>query len=174
MTAEELFLQPVGRHEGPSLDFKAPPCEKAQRYDFIKDVLAMANTRREGPSHIVLGVLHKAESGVQLIGLDHQVDDIHYTGLLGVDIVHPMPALQVIPVTHHGRSFGILQISISPDGPFLPLKKLGDALDEGEWWVHRGTTNVRWRPAPGFCGTSTSSFAGTGGRVGKRRPLRMI
>ena len=143
MTAEALFLQLVGGHEGPSLDFKASHYENAQRYAFIKDVLAMANTPRAGSCHIVLGVLHKAESGAELVGLDRQVDDVHYVGLLGVDNVHPLPALRYIPVTHEGRAFGILQIGISPDGPFLPLRNLGDALREGEWWVRRGSTNVR-------------------------------
>src|SRR5206468_2704737 len=39
MTAEELFLQLVRAHEGPSLDFKASHYEKEQRYAFIEDIL---------------------------------------------------------------------------------------------------------------------------------------
>src|SRR5206468_1687430 len=100
---------------------------KEARHAFIKDVIAMANTPRATSAHILLGVKYKAGSNKkpELLGLTHQVDDTYYHGLLGVDCVHPLPTIQYIPVHHEGTDFGILEIAVSADGPFLPLKKLG-------------------------------------------------
>ena len=56
MTAEQLFQEQLTKAEGPTIDFKREHYEKAKRHEFIKDVLAMANTPREDAAWIVLGV----------------------------------------------------------------------------------------------------------------------
>jgi len=54
---ENEFRQLIARAEGETLDFKAEGYDlQNSRNAFIKDVLAMANTPRDCPAHIVLGV----------------------------------------------------------------------------------------------------------------------
>ena len=65
MTENEL-RQLMSRGEGETLDFKADGYDpQKSRNDFINDVLAMANTPRDRPAHIVCGVRWTPESGCE-------------------------------------------------------------------------------------------------------------
>jgi predicted HTH transcriptional regulator len=131
MTAEELFREQLKKVEGPTIDFKREHYEKAKRHEFIKDVLAMANTPREEAAYIVLGVDIRRATGVKdLVGLPQQEDDTYYVNLLGPDNVSPLPKIEYIPVSFDSKLFGILKIGVSEGGPFLPTKDL-EGLKQG-------------------------------------------
>jgi predicted HTH transcriptional regulator len=67
---ENEFRALIGRAEGETLDFKEDGYDlQNARNAFIKDVLAMANTPRERPAHVVLGVRWTAEAGSTVVGL---------------------------------------------------------------------------------------------------------
>ena len=77
MTPLELLLQLSQRSEGPTLDFKRTHYlrePKVKQYEFVKDIIAMANTRREGPAYIVLGIDYTPEIGATYAPLDQQVE----------------------------------------------------------------------------------------------------
>lgn len=81
--AKNEFQKLIGQSEGQTLDFKRKRYEvvdmNRERYGFVKDVLAMANTPRGTSAHIVLGVSWTPEAGSVVVGLDRQLGpvDIH-------------------------------------------------------------------------------------------------
>ena len=161
MTPEELFALQLRKPEGATIDFKRDHYDRAKRAEFIKDVLAMANTPREDAAYIVLGVLDDRETGTkELVGLDRQEDDSYYTDLLGTDNVSPLPKLEYIPVISNNLAFGLIKIGISSDGPFLPLKKLAEGSTRGS-----GGCDVvpkKFSPTPLRCGSVTSGLKVSG------------
>ncbi len=142
-TPETLLLELVKRAEGPTLDFKREHYDKSKRHEYIKDIIAMSNTPRDGPAYIVLGVDVERVNGTnRLVGLSQQLDDTHYVDLLGPDIVSPLPQLEYIPVCYDSKLFGLLKIGVRDAGPFLSTKDVG-VLKQGEWWVRRSSSNAR-------------------------------
>jgi hypothetical protein len=79
MTAAHLN-QLLLRGEGKALDYKAKHCriaggEIGQRAEFVKDVLAMANSWRHETAYIILGGEQVAGSAPRVVGLDRSIDD---------------------------------------------------------------------------------------------------
>ena len=151
---EREFQQLIGRSESQTLDFKeAGYGLKNSRNKFIKDVLAMANTPREQPAHIVFGVRWTPESGSTVVGLEHQLDDVELQHAFGEDRVHPIPGFTYIPLRFRGKQVGVLEIPVGKDGPYMPIKDQdrkrpkSSSYDEGlqasTVYYRRGTQNVR-------------------------------
>ena len=137
------FQQLIGRAESETLDFKENGYDlRNSRNTFIKDVVAMANTPREWPSHIVLGVRWKPESGCTIVGLEHQLDDAQLQDALGQDRVQPIPQIIYKPIEFEGKQVGILEILIGKDGPYIPVKDF-ERLQAGAVYYRRGTQNAR-------------------------------
>ena len=71
---KELFT----RQEGPILDFKRDIYRFDTDYhisEFLKDILAMANTRRDEPAYIIMGVKAYPDGRKDFIGLTGHLDD---------------------------------------------------------------------------------------------------
>ena len=77
---EAQFESILERHEGPQLDFKREVYRLTgdAAGDLIKDVLSMANTPREGDSHIIIGVKKHADGTFDLFGLPESPDDYEF------------------------------------------------------------------------------------------------
>ena len=143
--AEIEFRELIQRPESDVLDFKQQGyifSESKSRLDFIKDVLAMANTPRTQPAHIVLGVKWTPENGAELIGLDVQLDDVKFQGAIGTGWTQPKPRFIYKPILFEGRHFGVIEVEVSQEGPFTALKD-GDGLQAGALYWRRGTQNER-------------------------------
>jgi hypothetical protein len=62
----------LDQDEGLTLDFKSRPIRVDNDFSkaaFIKDIICMANTPREGSSYIVVGVVRKPDSSKEVTGL---------------------------------------------------------------------------------------------------------
>ena len=130
---ENQLKQLIGRTENETLDFKEDGYNiqsPGGRGDFIKDLLAMANTPRDRPAHIVFGVRWTPESGSDVVGLKHQLDDAALQDALGHDRVQPNPRFSYTPVEFKGKQLGILEIPVAVDGPYTPTK---DAPGIASW-----------------------------------------
>ncbi|MCX5646163.1 MAG: ATP-binding protein [Phycisphaerae bacterium] len=145
MFTESEFEAILKRSEGPSLDFKAGGYDfsiAATRNEFIKDVISMANTPRNGPAYIVLGIKWTAGQGCELTGLSEQHDDFFFQDKLGKDRISPLPSILYHPLLYQEKNVGVIEMSVNKRGPFLPLKSYDDFLREGQIYVRRGTENV--------------------------------
>lgn len=145
MFSETDFNAILTRTESPTLDFKGTGYDFSKddsRNQFIKDVVSMANTPRNVPAHIVLGVKWTPDAGHQVLGLPEQYDDSLFQNKLGKDRVAPVPSILYRPLLSQGMRVGILEIPVDKRGPFLPLKTYGEFLREGQVYVRRGTDNV--------------------------------
>ncbi len=144
MTPEEFQLL-LTRPEGDTLDFKQSDYDLSvadKRNEFIKDVLSMANTPREGEAHIVLGVRWSAGSGCAVVGLPAQRDDAAYQNALSDRLVSPRPQFRYTPLTVEGRPVGVISIPCRHEGPYTPTADSPN-LQAGTVYFRRGSTNAR-------------------------------
>ena len=142
---ENQLKQLIGRTENETLDFKEDGYNIQSprgRGDFIKDLLAMANTPRDRPAHIVFGVRWTPEAGSDIVGLKHQLDDAALQDALGHDRVQPNPRFSYTPFEFKGKQLGILEIPVAVDGPYTPTKD-APGLQAGAVYYRRGTQNAR-------------------------------
>lgn len=142
---ENEFRQLIACTEGETLDFKREEYNlqnSNSRNDFIKDILAMANTPRDECARIVLGVSWTPEHGSTVSGLVHQFDDVEFQNALGQDRVNPYPRFTYTPIEFNGKQVGVLDIPISNGGPYTPLKDY-EGLQAGAVYYRRGTKNDR-------------------------------
>ncbi len=112
------------------------------RNEFIKDVLAMANTPRDCSAVLILGVSWTAEKGSEIIGLERQMDDQQFQGAFGTDRAQPIPRFVYTPLTLDNKNVGVVEILIDDRGPFTPIKDF-DGLQAGAIYFRRGTTSER-------------------------------
>ena len=145
---EDDFYQLIKQPEGNTLDYKRAwyDLSKTHRFKFIKDVLAMANTPREDPARIVMGVDWSAESGSTVVGLDEQPDDANLQEIFPRERIQPAPAFHYHPLRFLGKQVGILEIPIGGDGPCMPLddlEKVGNVykLQKGAIYYRNGSQN---------------------------------
>ena len=107
---ENQFRELVKRAENETLDFKENGYDLQNfrsRNNFIKDLLAMANTPRDLPAHIIFGVRWTPESGSVVVGLKHQLDDAELQNALGHNRVQPNPRFSYTPLEFEGKQVGI-------------------------------------------------------------------
>ncbi len=118
------FLALLQRPEGETLDFKSRAYNLASdsdKADFIKDVICMANTPREEPSYILLGVKKRNDGTSELWGLDRYLDDADLQAQFPAR-VQPVPELTYEVFPYEGKDFGIITIPPRRIGPCLPIK----------------------------------------------------
>src|ERR1035438_3032311 len=91
--SEKDFENLLTQSERADLDFKATPYNlsvEPSRADLIKDVLSMANTPREAPAHIILGVKKQPDGRTDLWGLQSFLDGADLQSQFR-ERVHPFP-----------------------------------------------------------------------------------
>ena len=141
--ATSEFRQLIELAESETLDFKRDGYNVANsRSAFSKDVLAMANTPRDQPAHIVFGVHWTPESGSAVVGLRRQLDDAALQDALQRHRMQPAPGFIYTPYKFEGKQVGVLEIPIGTDGPYTPLVDF-EGLQAGAVYYRRGTQNAR-------------------------------
>ena len=117
MDDTELIDKLLTRSEGKDLDFKSVPIVISNPKDkarFIKNLICMANTPREGSAYIVCGVIYNKDGSKEILGvseLDHPDDaDLHE---LVAGNVNPIPRFSYRPVPYSEKRIGILEIDPS-------------------------------------------------------------
>lgn len=138
------FLTLIQQPESDYLDYKAAVYDlKSSRNEFIKDVLAMANTPRLGSAFLVFGVRWSPESGSEVVGLEKQVDDVDFQNAFSTDRAQPLPRFVYKPLQISGKQVGVLEIPRCDNGPYTPVKDYDQYLQAGAVYFRRGTENDR-------------------------------
>jgi tetratricopeptide (TPR) repeat protein len=133
--------------EKETLDFKKETYKIGGRdnnSNIIKDVIAMANTPRESPAYIVMGVEHVIGGENKIIGLspeDHHDDADLRQIFEGADL-NKMPEFQYLtPKYDNGKSLGVIEIPISKGGPFLCEKVYSQKIEAFKLYYRNGSRN---------------------------------
>jgi hypothetical protein len=146
---ESEFEQLLMRMEGESIDFKAKDydlADEAKKVGFIKDMICMVNTPREGPAYIVAGVKKSTNGQPQLWGIDAHPDDADLQSQF-IDWVQPHPRFHYDAVQYQKREFGVIEIPTVQLGPCYPIREHGNVLRSKTLYFRRGSKNDAADPA---------------------------
>lgn len=145
LSKDELRVLICEENEGETVDFKAESYDLSnpgKKADFIKDVLAMANTPRDRPAYIVTGVKHYSDGSRDLLGIDQHPDDADLQPVLNNARVDPKPDFIYQPYQLDGKSYGIIEIYVKrPGRPFIAQVDFGGSIKAHRVYYRRGTTN---------------------------------
>ena len=140
---EKQFREILEHAEGEQLDFKAAPYDLGDekgRSAFVKDVLAMANTPRDGTSLIILGVKKHSDNSFELPGVAQHPDEANLQSQFS-DRVHPIPAFSYEVVDYEGKKFAVIAVPpTTSEGPFVPYVNYG-LLSRHAIYFRRGSKN---------------------------------
>jgi len=121
---EKLLKEP----ECSYIDFKRdiydfPSESKDVRCEFVKDVICMWNTPRQGDAYIVFGVDKHPDGSFELCGISKSLDDNDFQQKLDAQ-VNPKPDVRYEPIyNYQEKNFGVLVIPVNKDlGTCFPQK----------------------------------------------------
>ena len=148
---EDEFLALLEQPEGETLDFKRQLADFSKpqgKGEFIRDVLAMANTPRTESSYIILGVDDEDSQGRRTLkGISAHFDEVTLQAQLR-DRVYPIPVVRYSVVAYDNKSFGIIEIPPERRGPCMPVRTFADLkLLNGQVLLRRGSQNDVAKPA---------------------------
>ena len=143
MNIQDLVRQLLEEDEGPTLDFKSSSYKftndhyKAQ---FIKDIVSMANTPREGSSYILTGISRYPNGEKEIKGISEHPDDASLQQLL-TGKVRPIPTFNYRAITYQGISLGLIEIIAKKTGPYIPIWNFQEVLKKDVIYFRRGSSN---------------------------------
>ena len=107
----------------------------------------MANTPREEPSYIVLGVKKRKDGHCDLWGIESPADEADIQSQFS-DRVYPVPRFSYEVLSHDGKTFGVIVIPPDRIGPCVPVKDYGEgnALRQKQIYFRRGSRNELANP----------------------------
>ncbi|MBI5653585.1 MAG: ATP-binding protein [Chloroflexi bacterium] len=143
MITENKLREIFARNENDTLDFKSEPHRLDNEHfnsEFIKDILAMANTPREDAAYIVVGVKLLSDGTKQFIGVPQHPDDSDLQDKLRKARVTPSPKFTYQSVSVDGKSYGVIEIPLVRDGPFFATCDYG-VVKANRLYFRRGTKN---------------------------------
>jgi len=121
------------------LDFKLKQYVKENFDDFLRDVMAMANSCRPGKKYIIIGVKEDRVNGNNLVGMDSSTMDIASYQQVVRDNIEPNISV-AFTVTHlEGKQFGIFTIEAGDDRPYMMSKKR-KTIEKGTCLIRVGTS----------------------------------
>ena len=148
MITESMFRTLLDRPESETLDFKREPHRLDNDHfksEFVKDILAMANTPRDEAAYIIIGVKVHKDGSKTLVGVTEHPDDADLQKKLNLAQVEPKPTFLYQSIIVDGLSYGVIEIPVKKSGPYLPMKSYG-VLTAYRLCFRRGTENVEASP----------------------------
>lgn len=101
--------------------------------DFLRDVIALANAAVEGPRYLVVGVEFDETGARRLCEIDG--DDFSgnpaYESLVG-EFIEPAIPIRYQPVSIDGKRFGVYEIGVCQDRPYMMRADLSETLRRGD------------------------------------------
>ncbi len=128
--------------EGKDLDFNSGSIRLDTDYHkakFVRNIICMANTPRDGSAFIINGVISKPD-GTKSIGgvLDHPDDAVLQQ--LVASRVSEIPQFQYRPAICRGASLGITEIFPYRGGPFVPQFDFENLVRKGAIYYRQGSS----------------------------------
>lgn len=145
MINEELLRILMARSESDTIDFKAEPHRLDNDHlksEFIKDILAMANTPRQESAYIVIGVKALPDGTKQHIGVKTHPDDADLQDKLAIAKakIQPRPTFVYQSVMLDGISYGVIELPPVKSGPYLANGDYG-VVKAMRLYFRRGSKN---------------------------------
>ncbi len=144
----DTFKHLIEQPESETLDFKAEPHRLDNDHfksKFIKDILAMANTIRNTPAYIVVGVKLLPDGRHHRVGVSIHPDDADLQEILKKAQVQPALKFIYQDIWLDGLSFGFIEIPLQTDGPFMAGRRI-ELVEQQRLYLRRGTQNDDGRP----------------------------
>ena len=117
MHLNELLLESLlQQEEGLALDFKGYqyPFDKAsedEKSELLKDILAFANTKRETPAYILIGVGEVKGGRSKVVGVNKHLDDARLHQFVNSKTQRPVE-FSYTPYPFEGTEIGVIEISV--------------------------------------------------------------
>lgn len=128
-------------NESTTLDFKLEEYRKENRQEFIKDVMAMANSLSNDVKRIVVGV-KKTPTSTNVEGINHVEDVSSYENIIQDNVEPNINFTYEAYRYSNDITLGIFEIYDNNDRPYMMKKDFHD-LKKGEMWIRKGTRNSR-------------------------------
>jgi hypothetical protein len=129
-----------GGYECDYLDFKLKQYPAKLNPNFIKDVMAMANSNYEGDKFIIIGVNDEGE----IIGIKEDelfVDSATYQDII-LNYIEPDLTIDYFKYNYDGKFLGILKIASSNNNKPYLIKKEIPSLKLGSCIIRKGSQNT--------------------------------
>lgn len=129
---------------GTGVQFRSKPYGTDGLRDFLRDVMALANTATEGTRHIIVGVSFDAKGRRQL----HPVQDKDFAGkpdyaALVSDYIEPAVRLRHERVTVDGQQVGVFEIADCQDRPYMMRIDFSELLRRGDAYIRVNDTAIK-------------------------------
>jgi hypothetical protein len=141
----EKFERLISSDEGRLLDFKREQYKLLNGNlndlaKFVKDIISFANTIREEPAYIIIGI--DENNGQKVFnGLNEHVDDAIFQDKIK-DKVNPRPNFKYYSFLYDSKRFGIIEIPVEVySAPLTVVKANLKGLEVGKVYFRRGSSN---------------------------------
>lgn len=146
-TEDEIRALP--RHEHALLEYKRQwydLASKKEKAEFVKDVLAMANTTTpDAPGYIVIGI-DDEKAGGGLVGVENPPAAEQLLQIL-TSYINPGPDLQIANSRVDGKLVSVIKLTWTPSMPHYAIRDFEGVLDSRLVYARRGETIGVLRPA---------------------------
>ena len=143
MEDRQLIESLLERQESNDLDFKSGQYNLANHHGksrFIKDIVAMANTPRNGPAYILVGVQEQSGKARRTVGVTEHPDEA-MLGSIVSGKVEPTPRFAYRQISYDGLELGLIEIPHDQPVPIMPREDY-EVLRRGAVYIRRNTQNV--------------------------------
>jgi len=136
------------KSEGPDVDFKSAQYRfvrgsEEEKAEMLKDILAMANSWRDGPGYIVLGFKDQRPHPAEVVGISAHIDDAAVQQFVHGK-VKPKLTFRYEEHVHEGKTVGIISIP-KQKRPFYLAHSFGK-LKSNVVYVRRGSSTDEAEP----------------------------
>ena len=126
------------------IQFRSNPYGTDGLRDFLRDVMALANTAIEGTRHIVVGIGFDSKGRRQL----HPVQDKDFGGkpdyaALVSDYIEPAVRLRYERVAIGGKQVGVFEIADCQDRPYMMRIDFSEMLRRGDAYIRVNDTAIK-------------------------------
>ena len=150
MQMNEILLESLlHQEEGPALDFKGyqyqfDKASDDEKGELLKDILAFANTRRELPAYILIGVGEVKGGRSNVVGVKTHLDDARLHQFVNSKTQQAVE-FSYTPYSHEEVEIGIIEIPVQ-DG-LIHLKQSYGKLHANVVYIRDGSSTRTSTPA---------------------------
>lgn len=136
----ELFENLLHHAEGATLDFKRSQylfnkASKSDKSELLKDILAFANTKREMPAYILIGVEEVKGGRSKVIGVQTHLDDADLHQFVNSKAQRSVE-FSYQPFRTGCVEIGVIEIPVQEKRPIYIEKKFGKLAENNR--LHKG------------------------------------
>ncbi len=144
----ELLSRLRYRSEGPDIDFKSAQYRfnggsEVDKAEMLKDILAIANSWREGPGYILLGFKDNRPHPAEVVGIQDSIDDSRIQQFVNSK-VKPKLTFSYEEHLYEGMTVGVITIP-KQKRPFYITNAYG-RLKSNVVYVRRGSSTDEAEP----------------------------